>query len=108
MKTRRPRYQQGSIKRVARANGHAWEVRFSETVSGKRRQRCETCDGNQYPAEASVRVEIELTVSQINAGTAGERADATFSTITAICRTDYLPVGNAAVRAADDPTNQRA
>jgi integrase len=91
MKTRRPRYQQGSIKRVARADGFAWEVRFSETVNGKRRQPCETFDGDQYPTESSVRIAIELTVSQINAGTAGERADATFGTITAIYRKDHLP-----------------
>jgi integrase len=91
MKTKRPRYQQGSIKRVTRANGFAWEVRFSETVNGKRRQPCETFDGDQYPTEASVRIAIELTVSQINAGTAGERADATFGTITAIYRKEHLP-----------------
>lgn len=91
MKTKGPRYQQGSIKRVARANGHAWEVRFSETVNGKRRQRCETYDGDQYSTEASVRTAIELTVWQINAGTAGGRADATFGTITAIYRKDHLP-----------------
>jgi hypothetical protein len=36
MKTKRTRYQEGSIRKVARANGFAWKVRFSAgTVDGK-------------------------------------------------------------------------
>lgn len=52
---------------------------------------CQTYDGDQYSTEISVRKAIELTVSQINAGTAGEKADATFRTITEIDRKDHLP-----------------
>jgi hypothetical protein len=55
MKARRSRYQNGSIKRVKRAKGFAWEVRFRETKNGKRHQRCQTFDGLQYPTKAAVR-----------------------------------------------------
>jgi integrase len=91
MRSNRARYQQGSIKKVKRAKGYAWEVRFSEKLNGKRHQRCQTFDGTEYPTEKDVRKAIELTVSQVNAGTAGERADAKFGAITAIYRKEHLP-----------------
>lgn len=52
MKTKRPLYQQGRIKRVVKANGYSWEVRFRETVNRTRRQRCET--GGDWVAAESV------------------------------------------------------
>lgn len=91
MKSRKARYQQGSIKRVKRAKGYAWEVRLSEKVNGKRKQRCLTFDGNEYRTEKDVRKAIELTVSQINSGTASAKADSTFNEVTAIYRSDHLP-----------------
>ena len=91
MKARSTRYQNGSIKRVKRAKGFAWEVRFSETKNGKRHQRCQTFDGLQYPTKAAVRKAIELTVSQINAGIAGARADAKFMAIATLYREHHLP-----------------
>ncbi|MGB6689397.1 MAG: site-specific integrase [Terracidiphilus sp.] len=91
MKTQRARYQKGSIKRVSRAKGHAWEVRFSEWKDGKRHQRTLTFDGARYPKEADVRKAIELNVSQVNSGTASEKVDAKFSAITALYRREHLP-----------------
>jgi integrase len=91
MKTKKARYQQGSVRRVERAKGFAWEVRFSEMNEGKRHQRTQIFDGAQYKTEKDVRKAIELTVSQINSGTAGERADAKFAAITALYRTEHLP-----------------
>src|ERR1035438_3040709 len=91
MRSNRARYQQGSIKKVKRAKGYAWEVRFSQKLNGKRHQRCQTFDGAEYPTEKDVRKAIELTVSQVNAGTAGERADAKFGAITALYRKEHLP-----------------
>jgi len=58
---------------------------------GKRYQRTEVYDGGEYKTEKDVRKAIELTVSQINSGTAGERADAKFGAVTAIYRTKHLP-----------------
>ena len=47
--------------------------------------------GAEYPKEADVRKAIELTVSQINSGTAGEKADAKFGTIITFYRRKFLP-----------------
>jgi integrase len=91
VKSRRARYQQGSIRKVARANGFAWEVRFSEWTDGKRHQRTQIFDAAKYPKEQDVRKAIELTVSQVNAGTAGEKSDARFAAVTALYRSKHLP-----------------
>ncbi len=48
MKTKRTRYQQGTIDKVPRANGWAWRVRFSEITGGKRRQRALYFSGQEY------------------------------------------------------------
>jgi integrase len=45
----------------------------------------------KYPKEQDVRKAIEQTVSQVNAGTAGEKTDAKFSAVTALYRSDHLP-----------------
>ena len=91
MKTKKARYQNGSIRKVKRAKGYVWEVRYSELKDGKRHQRTEIYDSAQYRSEKDVRKAIELTVSQINSGTAGEMADAKFGAITALYRTEHLP-----------------
>lgn len=91
MKQSKPRYQQGSISKVRRAQGFVWKVRFSEYKEGKRWQRTLTFDGSQYRNEKAVRAALELTVAQVNAGTAGEKADAKFSAVTSVYRTKHLP-----------------
>ncbi len=91
MSTKRSQYQQGSIRKVRKAKGYAWEVRFSEWLNGKRFQRTMTFQGTEYPKETDVRKAIELTVSQINAGTAGEKADAKFGAIITLYRRKFLP-----------------
>ena len=88
---RKARYVKGSIRRVKRASGFAWEVRFSELRNGKRYQRTQTFDPSKYPKEKDVRKAIEFTVSQVNAGTAGEMADAKFGAVTALYRSEHLP-----------------
>lgn len=50
-----------------------------------------TFQGNEYPKEADVRKAIELTISQINSGTAGEKADAKFGAIITLYRRKFLP-----------------
>lgn len=91
VRVKRSQYQQGSIKKVRRVRGYAWEVRFSDWTDGKRHQRTLTFSGSAYPAEADVRKAIELTVSQINSGTAGENVDAEFSAIVTLYRERSLP-----------------
>jgi integrase len=91
VKARRARYQQGSIRKVQRATGYAWEVRFSEWKGGKRHQRTLTLDGSDYPTEKDARRAIELTVSQVNAGTGAAKADAKFMDICTLYRKEHLP-----------------
>jgi integrase len=71
VKTKKARYQQGSIRRVKRAKGYAWKVRSCEMKDGKMHQRTEVYDGAQYRTEKGIRKAIKLTVSQINSGTPG-------------------------------------
>lgn len=91
MKTKRRRYQQGSIRRVPRMSGYAWEVRFSEKANGKRWQRCLTFSGQDYPTEASVRKAIETTVILQNSGTGRAKVDAVFGTVVNLYRKEHLP-----------------
>jgi hypothetical protein len=91
MKTNRARYQNGSIRKVKRAKGYAWEVRYSEIKDSKRHQRTEIYDDVLYRTEKDVRKATELTVSQINSGTAGARTDAKFGTIITLYGTEHLP-----------------
>jgi hypothetical protein len=76
---------------VRKAKGYTWEVRFSEWLNGRRLQRTMTFQGTQYPKEADVRKAIELTVAQINSGTAGEKVYARFSAIITLYRRKFLP-----------------
>ena len=91
VRVKRSQYQQGSIRKVRKAKGYAWEVRFSEWLNGKRFQRTMIFHGTEYPKEADVRKAIELTVSQINSGTAGEKANAKFGAIITLYRRKFLP-----------------
>jgi integrase len=91
MRAKRARYQQGSIRKVPRAKGHAWEVRFSEWKGGKRHQRTLTFDPAEYPTEKDVRRALELTVSQVNAGTGAAKADAKFMDVCALYRQEHMP-----------------
>jgi integrase len=88
---RRARYQQGSIRKVERAKGFAWEVRFSEWKNGKRHQRTLTFDPAEYPTEKDVRKGLELTVSQVNAEAGAVKADSKFMDICALYRQEHLP-----------------
>ncbi len=51
MRRRKSRYKQGSIKRLKRARGYVWQVRFSAWKDGKRFQRTLALDGGQYHTE---------------------------------------------------------
>ncbi len=51
MRVKRSQYQQGSIRKVRKAKGYAWEVRFSEWLNGKRYQRTMTLQGTEANAK---------------------------------------------------------
>lgn len=91
MKTKRARYQQGTIREVARANGSSWEVRFSETVNGKRTQKSLYFKKADYPTQASVRKAITSQVALANTKNERSKVDAKFGAITELYRAQHLP-----------------
>jgi integrase len=92
MKTKKTRYQQGSIRKVARARGFAWEVRFSTgKVGGKQTYKSSFFNSSDYPTEASVRKALETTVVLTNSETGRVKVDAPFSEIIGLYRTKHLP-----------------
>lgn len=92
MKTKRARYKDGSIRKVKRANGFAWEVRLSDTVDGKQKQKSLYFNGSEYPTQASVKKAINPQIIMAN-GEASQRAKigAKFNAITELYRAEKLP-----------------
>jgi integrase len=91
LKAKRSRYQQGTVRRVARANGFAWEVRFSETVNGQRKRKTIIFDAAEYRTEKDVRKAIQGQVALANTDNARHKVGATFGDIITIYRRDHLP-----------------
>ena len=82
MKVRRERYQHGSVRKVPRSQGFAWEFRFYITSpNGKRKLKIQTFDSIKYPTERDVRIAVEGQLSSLNAGTLGGKVAATLGTI---------------------------
>src|SRR6478736_3417258 len=52
LKLTKPRYQQGSIQKVPRAQGWVWKVRFSNWTNEKRHQKCFIFSGSDFPAKS--------------------------------------------------------
>jgi integrase len=69
VKITRNRYQQGSIRRVPRAKGFAWEYRYYVTLDGKRKLKMQTFSGKLYATEADVRRAVGAMVPGLNDGT---------------------------------------
>lgn|GEM_PF-1488630 len=69
MKITRSRYQQGSIRKVPRAKGFAWEYRYYVTSGGKRKLKMQTFNGKLYGTEADVRLAVGATVPRLNDAT---------------------------------------
>lgn len=69
MKITRNRYQQGSIRKVPRAKGFAWEYRYYVTSDGKRKLTMQTFNGKLYATEADVRRAVGARVPDLNDGT---------------------------------------
>jgi len=69
VKITRNRYQQGSIRKVPRARGFAWEYRYYVTLDGKRKLKMQTFSGKLYTTEADVRRAVGAMVPGLNDGT---------------------------------------
>ena len=92
MKKTRARYQQGNIRKVPRANGFAWEVRFSAgKVDGKAKYKSHYFAGDKYPTEASVRTALQHKVVLANAAAGRVKVDANFQVIIELYREKHLP-----------------
>jgi integrase len=82
MKVSRERYQHGSVRKVPRSQGFAWEFRFYITApDGKRKLKVQTFDAAKYPTERDVRIAVEGQLSALNAGTLGGKVAATLGTV---------------------------
>lgn len=69
MKTYRERFQFGSVRRVKRAQGFAWEFRYSAVENGKRIPKSQYFDGAVYRTEKAVRQKVEAQLLRLNEGT---------------------------------------
>jgi len=92
MRAKRARYQQGSIRKVPRATGHVWEVRFSNITGGKRTRKTIIFPVNsEYPTEKAVRKAIQTQVTLANSDSERSKVAATFGAITELYRSEHLP-----------------
>jgi hypothetical protein len=80
MKIHRERYQHGSIRRVKRAKGFAWEFRYYVEEGGKRTPKSQYFDGDVYKNAKSVRQKLEAQLLKLNEGTEYARANDVSST----------------------------
>lgn len=79
MKISRQRYQVGSVRKVPRSHGFAWEFRYYSTdVDGIRRAKVQTFDSETYPSERDVRLAVQGQLAALNADTLGGRVNVTF------------------------------
>ena len=78
MEFKRQRYQAGSVRKVPRAHGFAWEFRYYFTDSeGKRREKVQTFDSALHRTERDVRKAVQGQLAALNANTLAGRADDT-------------------------------
>ena len=109
MKISRERYQHGSVRKVPRSQGFAWEFRFYiKAPDGKRKLKAETFDSAKYPTERDVRIAVEGQLSSLNAGTLGGKVAATLGTIIDRYMEEEFPsaLGPPAGRKTDEKTRR--
>ena len=83
MKVSRERYQHGSVRKVPRSQGFAWEC-FASILRPQMANvnlKVQTFDSLKYPTERDVRKAVEGQLSALNAGTLGGKLAATLGTI---------------------------
>jgi hypothetical protein len=82
MKIHRQRYHTGSVGKIPRAHGFAWEFRYHYTdPDGQRKLKVQTFDEAAWKAERDVRKSAEVQLASMNANTLGDRAGVTFGQI---------------------------
>jgi integrase len=82
MRIKRERYQHGSVRKVKRSHGFAWEFRYYVTTpDNKRKLKVQTFDCVKYPTERDVRKAVEGQLSALNAGTLAGKVNATLGAI---------------------------
>jgi integrase len=82
LKTTSERYQHGSIRRVKRAKGFAWEFRYYVREGAKRSLKLQTFDSSIYKTEKAVRQHLEGFLVKLNEKTEYARsADVTFNAL---------------------------
>jgi integrase len=92
MKVGRERYQHGSVRKVPRSQGFAWEFRYYSTDSdGKRKLKVQTFDSLKHPTEAAVRKAVEPLLGSLNSDTLAGKLAATLGTIIERYYRDELP-----------------
>jgi integrase len=96
MKIHRERYQHGSIRRVKRAKGFAWEFRYYIEEGGKRTPKSQYFDGDVYKNAKSVRQKVEARLLKLNEGTEYARAnDVSFNALLERYVTEEMPTRRA-------------
>ena len=92
MKITRERYQHGSVRRVTRASGFAWEFRYRVIENGRRVHKTQTFDGAVYPTEKAVRQKVQGQLLKLNEGTEYARSsDVTFNALLERYITEEMP-----------------
>lgn len=82
LKTTSERYQHGSIRRVKRSKGFAWEFRYYARDGGKRVLKLQTFDSSIYKTEKAVRQHLEGFLVKLNEKTEYARSvDVTFNAL---------------------------
>lgn len=82
MKIKRERYKGGSLRRVKRAKGFAWEFRVPVTENGVRKVHHITLNGAECPTEKAARQKLQGLLLKVNEGKAANFVQAvTFGTL---------------------------
>ena len=79
MKFQRQRYQTGSVRKVSRSHGSAWEFRYYATdPDGVRKLKVQTFNASIYRTERDVRKAVEGQLAALNANTLAGKVNLTF------------------------------
>jgi len=75
----RQRYQAGSVRKVPRSQGFAWEFRFYHTdANGQRKLKVQTFDSEKYKTEKDVRLAVQGQLAALNSNTLAGKVEMTF------------------------------
>src|SRR5271167_1092063 len=68
MRFTKSRYQQGSLRKVTRLRGFAWEFRYYVVDGTKRKLKQVTLDGSKFPTEKAALKHLHPLVQRVNDG----------------------------------------